>query len=103
MLTLENSSVEQKTEQCGEGGSRGARWVEQREEAEGEPRRDAVVGEVDVEQCSGKRRESPGIRYGRGIAAKCSNACGICWSWNSAPRIFILQMQIYLQQLLEIV
>jgi hypothetical protein len=41
--------------------------------------------------------------YGRGIAAKCSNACGICWSWNSAPRIFILQMQIYLQQLLEIV
>jgi hypothetical protein len=69
--------------------------VEQREEAEGEPRRDAVVGEVDVEQCWGKRRESP--------AAKCSNACGICWSWNSAPRIFILQMQIYLQQLLEIV
>jgi hypothetical protein len=43
------------------------------------------------------------MRYGRGIAAKCSNACGICWSWNSAPRIFILLMQIYLQQLLEIV
>jgi hypothetical protein len=37
------------------------------------------------------------------IAAKCSNACGICWSRNSAPSIFILQMKIYLQYLLEIV
>jgi hypothetical protein len=58
---------------------------------------------VDAEQCWGKRRESPGMRYERAIAAKCSNTCGICWSRYSAPSIFILQMKIYLQHLMEIV
>jgi hypothetical protein len=56
---------------------------------------------VDTEQCKGKRRKSPGMRDEGAIAAKCSNACGM--SRNSAPSIFILQMKIYLQYLLEIV
>lgn len=53
----------------------------------------------------GARRDadSPGMREQGGVAAKCSDACGNRWSWNSAPGIYILQMHIDLQLLLETV
>jgi hypothetical protein len=70
-------------------GSRGAR-------REGAGRRGAVVGR----ERWGTRAIPPGMRKRWGVAAKCSDVCGSCWSWNSAPRICKMQMQIHFQHLL---
>jgi hypothetical protein len=79
-----------RVEQCGEVGSRGARWVEQREEAEGEPGRDAVVGEVDAQGCatggvSLQNAATLAASAGVGIVllgssfCRCRSICSSCW------------------------
>jgi hypothetical protein len=49
----------------------------------------------------GKAPESPRMRHGGGLLAKCSSCCGSFWSRNSVPFFLILKMQAGMQHPLE--